>query len=338
MSKNKWYMALLIALILMVIFYVSNGMLSSGKREEYHSISVILEDSGNDRWNAFKEGLDQGVEGRKVYLNVVSTGEFLNLEEECSFISRELENGADGLIVDLCADDVNSIFEGMASSKPVVLVENGIQSEKLYTTVTPDQYRLGEAIGEAVLAAEKGTKEQSTAEGESGARTEEAEDFADISVGILAGNQEKLSQRQRLEGLLASLSAGGVTADWTLTREDKGSLAYYYLKNPVDVLITLDNDETEWAVDYLLERGGKGFRIYGEGRSEKAVYYLDKGMIRALIVPNEFYMGYQSVELLAQKIKFFTSPVENEEVDFLTVTGENLYDKAVEKILFPVMR
>ena len=154
MSKNKWYVALLISLILMVIFYVSNGMLNVGKREEYYSVAVILDNSGSDRWNAFKEGLEQAVADKNIYLNVVSTGKFLSLEEECSIISRELENGADGMIVGLCADDKSGLLDEAVSSNPVVLVGNSMESETLYTTVAPDQYRLGKAIGEAVLAGE----------------------------------------------------------------------------------------------------------------------------------------------------------------------------------------
>lgn len=318
MGKNKWYMTFLIALILIVIFYVSNGMLNTGKKEEYASVTVILDNSGSDRWNAFKEGLEQGIADKNMHLNVVSTGEFLSLEEECGIISRELENGADGIIVDLCADDEDGVFNGMTASKPVVLVENGIQSENLYTTVAPDQYRLGQAIGEAVL------------EGE-------GDHLEGLTVGILAGNQKKLSQRQRLDGVSEVLTGAGVTVTWIFSQEEKENLEQYHKLNPVDVMITLENDETERAVDFLLEEEKYAFRVYGEGRSEKAVYYLDKGLIETLVVPNEFYMGYQSVELLAQKISFFTAAVESEEVNFLTVTEENLHDKDVEKILFPTV-
>ena len=124
---------------------------------------------------------------------------------------------------------------------------------------------------------------------------------------------------------------------WVLSEREISSRKRGELE-PVDVLITLENSETERAVDFLLETTENTFRLYGEGRSEKAVYYLDKGIIEALIVPNEFYMGYQSVMILAQKLKFFTSGAENETVDFLTVTDENLYDRDVEKILFPTIR
>ena len=200
----------------------------------------------------------------------------------------------------------------------MVLVENDIRSENLFSVVAPDQYELGKVVAKAV------------AEGEQ-------EGLAELKIGILSGNQEKESQRQRLKGVQDFLEGEGAKDMWVLSEREISSRKRGELE-PVDVLITLENSETERAVDFLLETTENTFRLYGEGRSEKAVYYLDKGIIEALIVPNEFYMGYQSVMILAQKLKFFTSGAENETVDFLTVTDENLYDRDVEKILFPTIR
>lgn len=42
---------------------------------------------------------------------------------------------------------------------------------------------------------------------------------------------------------------------------------------------TLDNEETELAGDFILTLFTDKPKLYGEGRSEKAVYYLDKGVV-----------------------------------------------------------
>lgn len=83
---------------------------NAGKKETYHSVAVIVDDSSSDRWTAFKEGLEQGADEENFHINVVSTSSFVNLHEECSIISRELENGADGVIVQLCGDDAGRSF------------------------------------------------------------------------------------------------------------------------------------------------------------------------------------------------------------------------------------
>ena len=60
---------------------------------------------------------------------------------------------------------------------------------------------------------------------------------------------------------------------------------------------------------------------------KKTVYYLDKGLIRELVVPNEYYMGYESMVLAAQMARYHTDKMEQVEVDFFRVTKENLYAK-----------
>lgn len=320
MNKNRIYMTILVAVLLAIIIYVSNGMLNAGKEEEYYTVSVILDNSSSDRWNAFKEGLEQGAEEHHIHLNVVSTGKMSGMNEEYTLIGRELENGADGLIVELWGEDEEGIFAGTTVSKPVVLVENNVQSANLYTTVAPDYFKLGMAIGKAVL---------------------DGEADRNLRVGVLAGKKEKNSLQQCLKGLEKALESTEVSVDWVLRGEEV--LGNYEMKgyletHPVDVLVTLDNEETEWAVDFLLENEELPIHLYGEGRSEKAVYYLDKGLIETLVVPNEFYMGYRSVELLARMIGYHVADTEQDEVEYLVVTRDNLYEKDVEKVLFPTVR
>ncbi|MFQ9394679.1 MAG: hypothetical protein ACLR2E_12375 [Lachnospiraceae bacterium] len=81
-------------------------------------MAVIVDDSSSDRWTAFKEGLEQGADEENFHINVVSTSSFVNLHEECSIISRELENGADGVIVQLCGDDADGLFPGLSPGFP----------------------------------------------------------------------------------------------------------------------------------------------------------------------------------------------------------------------------
>ena len=57
-------------------YTVLTEMVNQGKDDDYISVSVIVNDSSNTRWNAFREGLEQGAEDNQVHLNLVSTGSF----------------------------------------------------------------------------------------------------------------------------------------------------------------------------------------------------------------------------------------------------------------------
>ena len=319
MNKNRFYVGLLVAAILAVLVYASYGMVNAGKKETYHSVAVIVDDSSSDRWTAFKEGLEQGADEENFHINVVSTSSFVNLHEECSIISRELENGADGVIVQLCGDDADGLFSGIVSGVPTVLAENEGESESLFTTVMADPYEIGRTIGENLLA---------------GA----GDSLSGFTVGILSGNQKMKSQRLRLEGFQKAVERSGAEILWTLSDEevgDQSALERYWKEKPASVLVALDNDETELAGDFILGLSGEKPKLYGEGCSEKIVYYLDKGVIASLVVPNEFFMGYQCVKELAEKINYHQDNGGTEDsVDFLSVTRENLYDRDTENILF----
>lgn len=323
MSRNKLYLGVVISSILLVIFYVSYRMLNMEKEEPYYTISVIVENSNSDRWNAFREGLNQGAGGNRIYVNVVSTGDFANIGEQCQIIERELENGADGVIVELCSsEDPDGLFGAAVSDKPVVLVENLIDDYGLYPAVLPDHYSLGAAVARAIL-------------------DEEGESLEGKTIGILCGNQKKWSLRQRLKGFEETLEESGVEIAWKFQVQgapELGMAKEYIITHQADIIAALDNDETEKAIDFLLENREISSRLYGEGRSEKVVYHLDKGIIQTLVVPNEYYMGYQSMILMAGRLEPPVANAEQVEADFLCVTKEELYNKDISKILFPTVR
>ena len=323
MSKNKLYLMILISSLLGVIIYVAYGMMNIGKEKHHYTVSVIVNSSSSDRWNAFKEGINQGADDNGVYLNVVSTPEFSDLEEECYIIRRELENGVDGVIVEMYeSDDTDGMFADALGETPTVLIENMSAPYCLNSVVRPDNEKLGEAIAQAVIQGESGRLEG-------------------LKIGILGGNQKKLSLQQRMDGFEKAIADTGAKIQWRIIEkafDNPDVLKRNMEEYAADVIVSLDNDETEWAVDYLLETGDTSCHLYGEGRSEKSVYYLDKGMIQALIVPNEYYMGYQSINILLQELENSSVPGKETEVGFLSVTKDRMYDDDVVKILFPTIR
>lgn len=323
MSKNKIYLMILISSLLGVIIYVAYGMMNIGKEKQHYTISVIVNNSNSDRWNAFKEGMNQGADDNGVYLNVVSTPEFASLEEECFIIRRELENASDGVIVEMYeSEDTDGKFAEALSETPTVMVENVSAPYCLYSVVRPDNKKMGEAIARAVIEGEKDHMEG-------------------LKIGILGGNQKKVSMQQRMKGFEKVIEDTGAKIQWRIVQKvsDNPDILKRNMEEfAADVIVSMDNDETEWAVDYLLETGDTSHRLYGEGRSEKNVYYLDKGMIQTLVVPNEYYMGYESVNILLQELENIAVPGEETEVDFLSVTKDTMYDDDVVKILFPTIR
>ena len=76
--------------------------------------------------------------------------------------------------------------------------------------------------------------------------------------------------------------------------------------------------------------------IFGEGTSIKNVSYLDDGLITSMVVPNEYYMGYQALAGVARRLENRLTPMENEVISFRVINRENLFDEMNQRILFPV--
>lgn len=87
-----------------------------------------------------------------------------------------------------------------------------------------------------------------------------------------------------------------------------------------------------WAGDLT------GARCTAWAVPRKNVYYLDKGWIQTLVVPNEFNMGYQSMEAIAKQLIYHMDTTRSSKVNYLVVDREHLYDADIQKVLFPIVQ
>lgn len=320
MNRNRIYFGLLMLILVIVIISSAYQMLNAGKKEDTYHVSVIVDDGNSDRWIAMREGLEHAARDNDIDLNYVFSGKFGSAEEELELIRRELENGADGVIVQPVSG--TAAFEGLeevSASAAVVLLEGDVEPQGLYGVIGPNNREIGHALGN-VIAESLGSS------------------LKEKKIGILCGSQEQIAMQERLAGVKEGLEGAGAKISWILEEQsgqEEESLVEYDGKAPVEIMIALNNEETERAIDYLLT---KDCLLYGVGCSEKTVYYLDKGLIQSLVVPNEFNMGYLSVEQIAGRLRYHLSQTESCEVGYLVIDRENLYREETQKILFPIVQ
>lgn len=324
MKKNRLYFGMIIALLVAIVVWTSYQMWNVGKEEEAHKVSVIVENSGLDRWSLMRQGLEQAARDYNIDLNYVSTSGFDGVSAELDVVRREIENGAKGIIVQMASGGNTEDIAEVALKASVVLIETDVTPEDLYVVVGPDNIRMGTALAKAV------TEDFGT-------------ELSDRRIGILSGNQKQLAMQQRFSGVTDSLADEGAQIAWCIegtAEQEKEAFGAMLRETPVDILIVLGNDELEMVMDEFAagEPTDSKCVVYGVGSSEKTVYYLDKGWIDTLIVPNGFIMGYQSMEAIAGQLIYHTDVVEKCEVDYLVVDRTNLYDEDIQKILFPIVQ
>lgn len=320
MTRNKLYFGISILVLAVMIGWTFHSMLSGGEDEEPYHISIIVNDSNNDRWIALRLGLEQAAKDNNIDLNYVSTGKFSSVEEELALIYRELESGAEGIIVQMISGEETADIADISAKAALVLLESDVKPENVYALVEPDNVEIGRMLVESVRKDFDGELEGK-------------------KIGILSGGRQQLSVQQRLQGVEEGLEEEAVTIVWNM------ELLYPYAAEDgqlerleeVDIVIALGNDETEILADYLYAQDGTETvcKLYGVGCSEKAVYYLDKGIIQTLVTPNEFNMGYRSLEAAAAQIQYYSEKAKSSRVGSIAVNRANMYDEENEKILFP---
>ena len=313
MKKNRLYFGMLILMLVAVIIWAFYNMLNVGKQETSYRVSVVVENSNSDRWTSLRQGLEQAARDYNISLSFVSTGSFSTAMEEMDVVKKQVTNGANGIILQMNTDRAGQELEDLSGQTAVLLLETDVDPEGVYALVAPDNEEMGAALAQAV-------------------QSDFGDDLAGKRVGILACSQSQRSMQQRYTGVSQGLRESGAVVEWSLEgKAESIKDAFYTLEQdkPVDILIALGNDETEMMVDFFAgdELGWRLDRcsLYGVGSSEKNVYYLDKGWIQTLVVPNEFNMGYQSMEAIAK-------------LNYLVVDREHLYDADIQKVLFPIVQ
>ncbi len=323
MKRGQIAAALLMAALLSVIAYSTYGVLHAGDGEEYRNVSVVLSDSSNEMWAALKEGMEQAAADYYINLDIISTGSWTSAAGELSALQRSQDGEAEGLLIqNLYADASLEILNNLSDSgRELVLMDTGESSSYLFSDVMPDQTALGETLAQAALDHWTGSETP--------------------TIGILVRNGTQTSSSARQEGVKNLLAAEGISAEWVTSLSNLAGAAQrraFMRNHQADIWIALDNDETETAAELLSDGIFPGTVLIGTGTSEKNVYYLDKGYIQELVIPNEYYQGYRSIQILAQQLRTPNMERLHEETEILRVTKDNLFDPELEKIVFPVVR
>ncbi len=316
-----WVVIILISIIIISVY----SMVKTSQEEDAYNVSVVVSDSGNDKWTAFKKGLEDGAKDRNVRLNYVSTPVFNTLEDEQAFIDREISAGADAVITEFVSGvDTESVVNDISGKVVLVLAgtdaDSEVDVEGKFAVIEPDNYEVGRAIGNEILLRNN-------------------EGLESLSIGIIAGNYEKNSIRARYQGLTDILKTKGCSITWEVKNSSEPITAVKsaYENKPVDIMIALDDDGLYIATDIFGE-SKKSFQVYGVGCSPTNYFFLDRGRIISMIVPDEFLMGYQSIESVVEKLDHKLIPMTDITVGYKVINKDNMFDEENQKYLFTVVQ
>lgn len=318
--KNSRKMFILIegflAVLLVIVF---SAMMRERKSPEQRKVSAIVSNSDDSQWTAFQYGLRMAAQDFGIDLTMVRTQGYLSLEEEQRLIKREMENGADALIVQPSSyPGTEEMLKKMARQIPIMLVEDTGTSEGEETALpytAPDNYGMGKALAQELLLDCSGT-------------------LAGKTLGIVLETEGSGAAKKRQQGFLDAIEGKGGKILWSLPENQE--IGSYLLKEQtgVDFVIALDDESVVQAGGASETNDLHGALVYGIGNSTEAVYYLDSDAVRCLVVPDEFNVGYQSLAEAAEGRGGFHDSMGSQMVSCTVLRREELFSKENQEILF----
>ncbi|HOO27059.1 MAG TPA: substrate-binding domain-containing protein [Lachnospiraceae bacterium] len=322
MKIGRRFLTICISIILILIvaefYYYSNY---TTKKEPVFNISLIVYGNSTDRWENLKQGAERAADGTSAEINLITMSSDLNAKEQISLINREIENGADALMIAACdSEKIEEYFKGLSVKIPVVFVQNGFEDNTDTWYISADNYAMGHTLGNVIAANEKSW----------------------IKAAIISDRTERKNVADRFDGVYDSLvQYADEVVIWERNENERDSQTMLFLQRElteeaVDVVVALDTSSMEALMD-AIENLNKNIKVYGIANSDKAVYYLDNGKIKALIFQNEFSIGYLGVKVILNETAYNKKRIFNL-IKYETVNKDNMYSEEYQKLLFPFVK
>lgn len=312
-SSGKWFlrfeavMAILV-LLLAVIMQVKNNKAPV-------RISVLIQNSEDNQWAAFRYGLKMAAQDQEVELVIVSTGETLTQEEVVRAAAQEIAQGADAVLL----QPVSGIFEKdlkkLQKKVPVMLIESGQNADGV-PCVQPDHEAMGRALAQEIQKDFGGS-------------------LSDKTIGILSETEQTEASQGRRKGFEEVLQDTGAKIRWIVSASLEETGENFLKDQPaVNLIVAMDDHSLITAGKDSESNNLHGALVYGIGNSTDAVYGLDIGAVECLVVPDTFDMGYQSLTQTAQSLIHHTQKMESRMVSYTVMHREELFSEKNQEILF----
>ena len=312
--KEPWGANIIILLLITVALWAAYNLLHTGEEKTMPRVSVIVEDSSNERWTAFRLGIDQAAREYGVDVAFIASPEFESAQDQKNLIRQEAAGGADALILSLYDSEMTDI--GTNTMKTVFVETDGIRDNSAGSAaVVPSGRKMGEALGEMLL------KKSGPAP----------------YVSVLIGNLLRYSEKEMLQGLTETVEGAGGSILLIETDREYMMTALTRSKE-ADAIAVLEDPLLMRAAELSVSEELPGGRLFGIGCSPSNISYLDRGVISGMIIPNEFTMGYQSLAQLSRCLSNDIPVMKDIEIGFSGVLTEEVHDPENEKLLFPVVQ
>lgn len=313
-------------ILMIVAFVVSIFVLAvfsryEPKEKEAKRVSLIVYGSDARRWESLLQGAELAAGEDNADVSLITMNSESDYKEQIEKINREIENGADALMIAACnSEKIGEFIDGAKIKIPVVFVETGVVSKKDRICISASDYDMGYALGKVICEKENPI----------------------VKVAIVSDGTERDSISERERGVRDAITDyANAVVTWERNQNEEKLLPRVFLQRElvseaVDVIVTLDNTMSDSMMD-ALNNLIKTSKVYSISTSDQSVYYLDQKMIKALTYQSEFGIGYIGAKYALDE-KNARKKYSREDILFRVIDKDEMYEYDNQTLLFPFVK
>jgi len=316
---------LMVICYLLGIRYIISNVSAYGNKggeSSKHYVAVIAKSTESNFWQTVFAGANAASTEYNLSITVDGPDNEEDYETQNRMIEQAVEDGAEVIVFSAVDYNANAdaINEAVKRGVDVVVIDSDVNSDKVISRISTDNYQAGRMAGEAAL------------------------NFADevLNIGIVNFDKNSANGQQREEGFRDMVSADprvnivdAINVISTIEDSKEGTQKMLKEHPEINVLATF-NEWTSLGVGEAVKELGYADKVsvVAFDNNVASVSLLETGEVDALIVQNPYAMGYLGVE--AAYYLIYGLPLTETKVDTATtlVTKENMFEDEFQRVLF----
>lgn len=322
MTKQEKLLWTLLAGVLVVLFLLSStDLIIKEKKTEIYPISVIISDTSDDYYANFRKGVDKAAVEYNVDVSFITLFEKGDAGQQMELVSREITDGASAVVlIPVKPVECAKIMDDMVLNSPAVIMGSMFPNERVQSGISPDYQEEGRKLGQAIAD----------------------ENPSDLPVWVFSEGLDYGYAREVYDGLASVLLKAGFAMELYEKKTDETYRqtieSAVYPGSGQAVIAAIDVKSLDEAADII---GGSPVYgnyitgLYGIGSTTKILNELDMGIIKGLVVNNQFDAGYMSI---VKAVEAVHKGLGREQIVLEShyIQKASLRESRFEKILYPI--
>ena len=319
MSKQKKRIFVIFIGIAIILFlFILDFLLRRDNREVIYNIAYISDTRKSEDIKVIAEGISQAAKDMRVEVKSYVLANNNEVEAQIELIKKEVKGKVDAILLN--PTDSNKLSETIKKAYkdvPIVLINSAITGFDSIPIISCDNEEVGKEIADEIIR--NGNTRN--------------------NIGIIVTNKNKSNLQDMYRGFLSEISYSKNNCKELNIGENINTYGQqinsFIRSENIDVLVTFERDILE-ELAQIKKENKLELELYGMGRTNKILSYLEEDIINSVAVQNEFNLGYLGVKIAVDKLN--NKDTSSKTIDFSIINKSNMYWDDNQKILFPFIK